>query len=304
MQTLYSLTSMNEASGDGNVLELKQGYGLLNEKLARSLDVFTVAILYTLEVARYAEKDAHLRASKYFPSADDMGVNTKIAGNEFLWQIFSNETFKEKVKEAKLEALVDEEWIKKLYVALTKTNEYQAYIAAEERQPKSEKAIIQLIWQELIQKNESLQEHFTDELPGYEDDREMVGMLMENFFRSHKGINFLSLISGEKKEYAQELLKTVLQKEDYCMELIKPRLVNWESDRIPVVDLILLQMGVCEFLYFPTIPTKVTINEYIEVAKIYSTPQSGQFINGVLDNILKTLEKEGKIRKQERTPKK
>jgi N utilization substance protein B len=69
---------------------------------------------------------------------------------------------------------------------------------------------------------------------------------------------------------------------------------------VALVDLLLLRMGVCEFLYFPTIPTKVTINEYIELAKLYSTPQSGHFINGVLDNILKDLEKENKIRKQDR----
>lgn len=304
MQTLYSLHSIKEGPNNGMNTDMKQGFALLNEKLSRSLDVFTTAILYTLEVARYAERDAHQRASKYVPTADDLVVNTKIAGNEFLWQVFSNETFKEKVKESKLERYIDAEWIKKLYVALAKTDEYATYITAEERQPKSEKAIMQFIWEELIQKNNALQEHFTDELPGYEDDREMVGMLMENFFRSPKGINFLSLISGEKKDYAHDLLKTVLQREEYMMELIKPRLVNWESDRIPVVDLLLLQMGVCEFLYFPTIPTRVTINEYIEVSKIYSTPQSGQFINGVLDNILKTLEKEDKIRKQERTPKK
>ncbi len=304
MQTLYSLHSMSDGAGSELHADMKQGNGLLNEKLYRSLDVFTTAILYTLEVARYAERDAHLRASRYLPTADDLIVNIKISGNEFLWQVFSNETFKEKVKESGLEKYVDVEWIKKLYTALAKTDEYIAYIGAEERQPKSEKAIIQYIWQELIMKNDALQEHFTDELPGYEDDREMVSMLMENFFRSPKGINFLSLISGEKKEYAQDLLKSVLQREEYIMELIKPRLVGWESDRIPLVDLILLQMGVCEFLYFPTIPTKATINEYIEVSKIYSTPQSGNFINGVLDNILKILEKEGKIRKQERTPKK
>lgn len=303
MQTLYSLHSMKEQSGKEIVAERKQGIALLNEKLSRSLDVFTTAIMYTLEVARYAEKDAHVRASKYVPSAEDLLVNTKIAGNEFLWQILGNETFIEKVKESGLEKYIDADWIKKLYAGLAKTEEYIAYIAAEERQPKTEKAMMQYIWQELILKNESLQEYFMDELPGYEDDREMVTMLMENFFRSPKNINFLSLISGEKKEYAHDLLKTVLEKENYVMELIKPRLVGWESDRIPVVDLLILQMGVCEFLYFPTIPTKVTINEYIEVSRIYSTPQSGQFVNGVLDNILKRLEKEGSIRKQDRNSK-
>jgi N utilization substance protein B len=84
------------------------------------------------------------------------------------------------------------------------------------------------------------------------------------------------------------------------MELIRPKLVNWEAERVAIIDLILLRMGVCELLYFPTIPTKVTINEYIDLAKMYSTPQSGQFVNGVLDNLLKELSNEGKIRKQER----
>ena len=128
-------------------------------------------------------------------------------------------------------------------------------------------------------------------------------MLMENFFKSNSKINYLSLISTEKKEYAHSLMHTVMDKKDFCMELIQPKLINWDAERVALIDLLLLRMGVCELLYFPTIPTKVTINEYIEVAKLYSTPQSGQFVNGVLDNILKDLEREDKIRKQERTRK-
>jgi N utilization substance protein B len=82
------------------------------------------------------------------------------------------------------------------------------------------------------------------------------------------------------------------------MELIKPKLKNWDADRIATLDLIILQMGVCEFLYFETIPTKVTINEYIDLAKEYSTVQSGQFVNGLLDNINKELSAENKINKK------
>lgn len=82
------------------------------------------------------------------------------------------------------------------------------------------------------------------------------------------------------------------------MELIKPKLKNWDADRIASLDLIILQMGVCEFLFFETIPTKVTINEYIDLAKEYSTVQSGQFVNGLLDNILKDLLAQNKITKK------
>jgi len=96
------------------------------------------------------------------------------------------------------------------------------------------------------------------------------------------------------------LFKTVLEKESFTLELIKPKLKNWDADRIAALDLIILQMGVCEFLFFETIPTKVTINEYIDLAKRYSTPKSGDFVNGVLDNILKDLKKKNLIQKSGR----
>lgn len=300
MQTLYTLTTMEPG---GQELDKKTGSNLLNEKLARSLDLFTISILYTFRVAQYAEADAHYRASKYLTTAEDLAVSTKIAGNQFMWQTLSNNTFGEKVKEPKIEHFVDKEWIKKLYQQLIETPEYKTYIAAEQREAKTEKAIIQFIWEKIIFANEDLQEHFTDELPGWEDDKDMTGMLMDNFFKSSQRVNFLDLISNEKREYAHLLLHTVMDKEEYCMSLVQPKLNNWDAERVALIDLLLLRMGVCEMLYFPTIPTKVTINEYIEIAKMYSTPQSGQFVNGVLDNILKDLEREKKINKEERNRK-
>lgn len=300
MQTLYTLTSAGDAPVEARK---KTGLQVLNEKLTRSLDLFTVSILYMTRVARYAEINANQRASKYLPTQEDLNVSTKIAGNEFIWKVLGNATFTEQVKERKLDQYIDEEWVRKIYLELVKTQEYQEYIAVRERDARTEKGIIQHLWEKQILGNESLQEIFTEELPGWEDDREMTIMLVENFFRSPNKINFLNLISGEKKEYALELMKTVLEKEDYCMELIQPKLLNWDAERVALIDLLLLRMGVCELLYFPTIPTKVTINEYIEIAKLYSTPQSGQFVNGVLDNILKELERDNQIRKQERTRK-
>jgi len=297
MQTLYTLETMEPGEVEKNK---KLGTTILNDKLNRSLDLFVISILYTIRTAQYAEADAHQRASKYLPTKEDLKVSTKIAGNEFIWNILSNQTFTEKIKDSKLDHYVNEEWIKKLYNALEKTPEYQDYIAENSRNPKSEKAIIKFLWEKQLLVNEGLMEHFSEELPGWEDDHEMTLMLMENFFKSGSKVNFLSLISAEKREYAHNLMQTVLDKKDYCMELVSPRLINWDAERVALIDLLLLRMGICEFIYFPTIPTKVTINEYIELAKMYSTPQSGQFLNGVLDNILKDLEKDNKIRKQDR----
>jgi N utilization substance protein B len=295
MQTLYTLTSLENTG-----LDNEKANRILNEKLEQVLDLFTVSVLYTLRVAQYAETDATNRSSKYLRSNEDLNVNTSIATNAFITRIAGNSSFNEKVKKDKLERFIDQEWVKKIYQQLAKSPTYSKYAATTTHAPAEDKDIIRHIWEKEMLENEDLVSHFTDELPGWEDDRDLIVMLMQNFFNSSSKVNFLALLSGEKREYAHELLKAVEEKEAYCMELIEPKLKNWDKDRVALIDLLLLRMGVCEFLYFPTIPTKVTINEYIDIAKQYSTPQSGQFVNGVLDNILKDLTKDEKINKTDR----
>lgn len=297
MQTLYTLASLEHGAKENH----NAAERILNDKLEHVLDIFTVSVLYTLRIAQYAETDAAQRSSKYLKSAEDLNVNTGIATNGFVLKMLSNASFNEKVKKDKLDRFIDADWVKKIYLSLVKSGEYERYVAAKDHTPAEEKEIIQYIWEKEMLGNEGLLAHFTDELPGWEDDGELITMLMQNFFKGTSKVNFSNLLSGEKKEYARDLLLAVIEKEAYCMELIEPKLTNWDKDRVALIDLLLLRMGVCELLFFPTIPTKVTINEYIDIAKQYSTPQSGQFVNGVLDNILKDLLKEDKIRKQERT---
>jgi N utilization substance protein B len=167
----------------------------------------------------------------------------------------------------------------------------------------TEKQIIEYIYKEILEKNELFRQHMEDSFIHWGDDEEMMTILVGNFFSKPQLFNFLQLISREKLEYAKELLLTVLDKKEYTLELIKPKLQNWDPERIASVDMLLMEMGVCEFLYFPTIPTKVTINEYIDLAKAYSTPQSGQFVNGILDNILKDLVQADLIQKTDRNRK-
>ncbi len=296
MQTLYSLATLTDGAQGNKEIAAK----MLNEKLDHVLDIFTVSVLYTLRIAQYAETDATQRSNRYLKVAEDQNVNTSIADNEFVTKLLSNASLTEKIKKGKLERFIDEDWVKNIYHQLDKTEEYANYITAKTHTPAEDKDIIRFIWEKQVLTSEGLMSHFMDELPGWEDDSELIGMLMQNFFNGNSKVNFLNLLSGEKKEYAHDLLITVVDKEPYCMELIEPKLKNWDKDRVAHIDLLLLRMGLCELLYFPTIPTKVTINEYIDIAKQYSTPQSGQFVNGVLDNILKDLQKENKIKKTER----
>ena len=138
-----------------------------------------------------------------------------------------------------------------------------------------------------------VEEHFTN----WDDDSEMMSQLMLNYLQKPASYDLKEMISLEKWEFAKGLLNTVREKREYVSGLIKPKLKNWDAERIAVLDMILMEMGVCELLFFETIPTKVTINEYIDLAKAYSTPQSGQFVNGILDNIHKELASQDKIHK-------
>jgi N utilization substance protein B len=139
-----------------------------------------------------------------------------------------------------------------------------------------------------------MEEHFIN----WDDDAELMHSIMMSYLSKPIPSIFKSILSDEKREFGKELLRTVLEKKETTLELIKPKLKNWDAERIAALDLIILQMGVCEFLFFETIPTKVTINEYIDLAKDYSTVQSGQFVNGLLDNIHKELSNENKIVKK------
>ena len=154
---------------------------------------------------------------------------------------------------------------------------------------------MKLIFTQLMLPNESFINHLEELYNNWDDDADMMDQLMLNYIQKPGIYNLQEMVSAEKWQFARELLSTTIDKKEYCSELIKPKLKNCDADRIALLDMVLMRMGVCELLYFETIPTKVTINEYIDLAKDYSTPQSGQFVNGILDNIHKEMTESGKI---------
>lgn len=301
MQALYALESFDALELKDAEAQRKKGLQLLTQKFVHAAELFNISMLYMARIAQYAETDARQRSSKYLPTAADLSVNTKIAGNKYLWDLLENATFQERISEDNLDLKIEMERVKKTYQHLCSQEKYLGYIQNEERSDAEDKAMLYFIWKEEMVHNEDFQEYMSDTFDGWEDDKDMVMMLVDNFFKNPKNLNFLQFISAEKNEYARSLLTTVLEKEPVLMEHIEPKLNNWDADRVATIDLLLLKMGLSELLFFPTIPTKVTINEYIEIAKNYSTPQSGQFVNGVLDNLLKELTQANKIRKIERT---
>ena len=291
MQTLYTIDSVSEQSKPG------EPEMILKTKIEQSKYLFTYIIYFLTEIARFSETDAVKKANKHLPTTQDLSINTKIAGNEILWKILEEKSFKEVVKKGNLENILDAALLKQIYNELTLSEKYKLYIEEQSRDKKSEKKILDYIFSHHLLVNENFISHLEEHFINWDDDAELMQSLILNFISKPGAQPFTEIISKEKEAFAQGLLKTVLDKSAVTLELIKPKLKNWDADRIAALDLIILQMGVCEFLYFETIPTKVTINEYIDLAKEYSTVQSGQFINGLLDNIHKELTAENKINK-------
>lgn len=291
MQTLYTFTA-NKST------DIVDSVKLLKKQLDASRQLFIYLLYVLTETARYAETDALKRASKNLPSHQDLNVNIKLSGNNFLWKILENSSFKTAVENDKpnlIEGIGAE--IKRIYNELAKTEEYNDYILLQSRDKKSEKDIIVFIFTDLMLPSESFGSHIEEHFSNWDDDAEMMNQLVLNYLQKPASYNLLEMVSPEKWEFAKNLLTTTQEKKEVASGLIKPKLQNWDADRIAVLDMILMEMGVCELLFFETIPTKVTINEYIDLAKAYSTPQSGQFVNGILDSIHKELSSQDKIHK-------
>ncbi len=291
MQLLY----MIEAADSNNTFQ--HPVQTLEKQMDKSRELFVYLIYFISEVARYAETSAQKRASKNLPSTADLNVNIKIAGNDFIWNLLENKGYQQSIEKDHPEKLLDKELVSKVYKALAESPAYQVYITEDSRDKSKERDIIKLIFSELMLPNEHFISHIEEHFNNWDDDAEMMEQLVLTYIQKPKSVQFNEIMSPDKWEFAKTLLQTAIDKKEYCAALIKPKLKNWDAERIAQLDMVLMRMGLCELLYFDTIPTKVTINEYIDLAKEYSTAQSGQFVNGILDNIHKELVAEGKIQK-------
>jgi N utilization substance protein B len=290
MQVLYQLES---AATTTSIDAVK----ILENRLEQTPRLFTYLIYFLTQVARYAEKDANKKASRHLATAEDKNINTKLVGNTILWMALENHSYLQAISKYKFSFENTDELVKQIYEELISTERYRQYTQLQSRDIKNEKEVLVYIFSDLMLPNEDFIAHIEENFTNWDDDAEMLTVLMTNFFQKPAALNLQQMPDAEKKNFAKELLQTVINKKDYVTELIKVRLKNWDPERIAVLDMILMQMGVCEFLYFSTIPPKVTINEYIDLAKDYSTDQSGHFVNGILDGIHKDLIAQNKIYK-------
>ena len=293
MQTIYTLSTLEQQAKIGEPVKL------LQKHFEQSKDLLLYMTYFLTEVAAYAETDSYQRRSKHLPSQHDLNVNTKIAGNELIWKIREDLSFQKEAARAKPELRIDKNLVKKIYLQLADAQQYKLYLATEERNSKDEKEIIEFIFNDLLLQDEIFLSHIEENFINWDDDGEMVIQVIAGILQKTGTVSFTDVLSPDKWEFAKTLLTTVLEKSEHLESIIIPKLKNWDPERIAALDMIIMKMGVAEFLYFETIPPKVTINEYIDISKEYSTQQSGQFVNGILDNIHKELVRDDKLHKRD-----
>lgn len=297
LQTLYAY----QLSEDKQVTKFEKA-------LLKSVDQVYEMYIWTLnlldEVADYAAVDAEERANKFLPTANDLSANTRLQDNTFIVSLRHNVKYQEEVKRYKISWGFDPEIVRKVFQQLKNSETYEAYLSQEDRSIAAEKDIIKFIFRKIILTSPAIEQVFEEKFINWPVDKDvlqaMIAKTFKNFSSENPVQNKLAELTPnweEDRVFIIELLVQTIRYTDEYQQLISAKTKNWEADRIALMDTLLMRMAICELLHFSTIPVKVTINEYIELSKVYSTAKSNTFINGVLDKVLADLQASGRIRK-------
>jgi N utilization substance protein B len=300
MQTLYAYSLSEDKQVKDFEKALLKSVEEVNEMYIWTLNLFD-------EVAEYVVLDAESRAAKFLPTEKDKVLTTKLNTNTFIESLRQNRTYLELVKKYKVSWGFDPEIVRSIFAELKDSEAYLSYLQEEDRSIAVEKDIIKHIFKKIVLKKTEIEHSFEERFINWPVDKEVLQALIaktfKNFSSENPAMNKLADLTpnwDEDREFILELLKTTIRHADEYQALIAEKTKNWESDRIALMDTLLMRMAISELINFPSIPVKVTINEYIELSKLFSTMKSNTFFNGILDKILADLTKQGRIRKSGR----
>lgn len=277
----------------------------LQKSILSVKDQYLFILLSIREVANFVEKDAKIKEAKHIKTESDKNFNTKLLSNVIVQYLNNDKEFAIELKNAGTASLLDEDDIRQLYKKMTESAEYNEYLNnGTEFNVEEDKAIISFLLNNIIIEDENFASNMEELFTNWLDDAEFVVEAVQEVIQKSKNELKLHLEKGNLKDKFKELTQfgidlfneTIDHKKDH-QKLIEPKLKNWETDRLAIVDVILIRMAVSEFLYFPSIPVKVTINEYLDIAKEYSTPKSKDFINGVLDSLMREMKTNNQLNK-------
>ncbi|OBX27150.1 transcription antitermination factor NusB [Gelidibacter algens] len=297
MQTLYAFDG-------GESDDFKKDERFLLQSLDHMYDLHLLMLSLLIEVQKRAEDYQEKSQRKILATQEEKNPNKKFINNQVLQILREDRALQIEIENRKMDYwYLDFEYVDIIFKSILESTLYKDYMTNTVSDFKEDKHFIMDVFSEIIAPNEKLYDYIEDKKLTWLDDLPVVNTGILKLLRKLKKENKANYFTPklfkdtEDKEFATTLFKkSVLNKSKFNQE-VAAKTTNWDADRIASLDAILLQMAICEFQKFPSIPVKVTINEYIDIAKEYSTPKSSFFINGILDKIVKEYKENGELNK-------
>jgi len=297
MQTLYAF---NSAESD----DLKKDEKFLLQSLESMYDLYLVILSLFIEIQKKAEDRLEKTQKKFLATEEDKNPNYKFTNNKVLNLLKEDKALQNELERRKLNFwYLEFEYVDIIFKAILESSIYKDYMLTKSSDFNEDKNFLIDIFSEVIAPNEKLYDCFEDKKLTWIDDLPIVNTSVLKLLKKikpsvHNNYFIPQLYKDlEDRDFAIDLLKKTILNRSKFGEEISAKTTNWDADRIASLDSVMLHMALCELQKFPSIPVKVTINEYLEIAKEYSTPKSSIFINGILDKTIKEYSEHGKYPK-------
>ncbi len=296
MQTVYGF----QQGGDD---DLGQAEKSLFHSISKSYELYHMLLLLILEVCNYAEKCIERGLQKKIPTSAELNPNRSFVENKLIAQLRNNRQLLHYVSTTGASWSNHPEMVRNIYHEIIHSNIYSAYLESDTNSYESDKKFVAKLYEKVIGQYEPLYSFLEEQNIFWNDESEFViSMVIKSIKEFSAGEGEAQVLQSEFKDeddrvFVKKLLHKVAVNSGEYQELIKKFSKNWELERVAFMDVVIMKIALAEVMEFPQIPTKVTLNEYIEIAKHYSTPKSGVFINGILDKIIESLKTDDRFLK-------
>lgn len=298
VKVMQSVYAMLQSKSD--ILDKEEKF--LYASIDKMFDLYVLVLRLFVEVKNMEKNHIKISQKKYLATSEELNPNTKFIDNAIFKLLEDSVSLNNYLEENKLNYwILDDEYVKEIWRVTKESPLYKTYMKSTLSSFQEDKEFIATLFKEVIAPNDKLADYFEDKNISWVDDIPFVNTWVLKSINQMK-INkpfTLGLLykDDDDKKFVVDLFRKVILNHTEFEKDVKDKTPNWDAERIADIDMILIKMAICEFLKFPSIPSRVTINEYIEISKDYSTHKSSFFINGVLDKILKDFTASKRINK-------
>ncbi|MEI6277232.1 MAG: transcription antitermination factor NusB [Prolixibacteraceae bacterium] len=273
----------------------------LHFSIQKTYDLYHLLLILPVELCDYAERMMEIRKLKNFPTEAELNPNMRFVSNRLISKLKNNTELTSYVEKNKVNWVNSQELVKKIYQSMVESDVYKNYLTIKSDDFQVDRGFFEDFFAEVLLKSEFVFNEFEEQSIYWNDDLDfVVSMVIKTLKKFKEESNFNDHLSSlykdeEDREFTINLFRKTLARSEENRKTIEAYTKNWDVDRVATMDILIMELALTELTEFPSVPIKVSLNEYIELAKYYSTQRSSIFINGVLDRITKDFKEQGKI---------